>query len=1115
MRQGNLVRLGLVTAWLVTWSTLAAAQPNINCDALIANAENNLSHVTVETSANQSVYGKRNDINWHAPRMGDELPLFLVLEAPAETRFEGTGFNAFAKGAQPRIGLTGNGRDVAAVVPLHRLAAYDSVNGAIGVKLYRSGRNILQWSVRTGRECGYRVLRKSQSIDIAVATGRPDVIVQDRFAIGKPIKRIRSNDGRYDLLVFKGRYEVHEVESGARILEREGNDPNFSPSARFVAAFDPTRDDLTKGGYDIIDLVSGEKIHEARDGLLAWARDDSILFDASGLYPTVQPVQTLINGRSFQGLSGTKPPIVIHSEFQLILNLEKGVIVRRFPGSQTGTVALDDLATGESHILGENSDVIPLLDLNTSLSRLFGGGLDKLPDSWVIGEPIKLSHDGYYRNFLKYPLDRIPKNFTPLGSWQGAQFIRHQTLTGQSPTKEAVATAALTGTAVKGRALSVEVAQKFEPQTLISNLEDQGVTFDRGQLIASERPPNDRRGNVDPKSQSYNRRLVALLSGAAGNFVNASHNDPYDPKRSEEHLHLKDVVDLWKISDRHFLLREFYVQGSARLGTGGLWMVDRNMRKVSNVADFSVPETEKKPADQNNGGPGNVTDEATRFVVRTTSSGHVIFANISERSAEMFDPVNRTYVGTTHQLPQGTLVTDMRLSKDGRLLFQFNSDGSFHIHNARVGGVVLSGHFVDNEIVVYRPDGLFDSSYEGSQSVQVRFPGLSGVHGFSQFASLLKRDGLLNDVLNERTIEPAPTLPGAPPEATIKLAVSSANVVAAEVNARSSTGLKSVRLYIDGALADEKAASGERTTVRFDLSDPGAGRPIAAVAVDRHGILSLPTIVSMPGRATPKGRLFGLSVGVDEYNDPKIDTLTGAKKDALSLLNTLKAIGPRAYAEVQTENLNDAAATPEAIVSVFKRMVEQAGPQDTVVFFFAGHGVDAKEHGFRLVTTNSRIADLAGTSLASADLRSIIATSRARVILLLDACQSGSAGNEFRASNDALASQLVTGSGAPVLVLAAAKGREFSLEEPNGAGGLFTTALTVALTSERDKHDRNRNGLLEAGELYLAVKERVVRLSTTIAEADKKRTDIADKDRRKPHTPWLERNAMVGDFPLF
>ena len=102
-----------------------------------------------------------------------------------------------------------------------------------------------------------------------------------------------------------------------------------------------------------------------------------------------------------------------------------------------------------------------------------------------------------------------------------------------------------------------------------------------------------------------------------------------------------------------------------------------------------------------------------------------------------------------------------------------------------------------------------------------------------------------------------------------------------------------------------------------------------------------------------------------------------------------------------------------------------------------------------------------------------------------------------------------------MLVLAAAKGREDSLGSPDGTGGLFTTAITSVITAERDKHDRNSNGLLEAGEIYLAVKERVIRLSTDMAEADKKRADIADEDKSKPHTPWLERNGMIGDFPLF
>src|SRR5690606_5249768 len=145
-------------------------------------------------------------------------------------------------------------------------------------------------------------------------------------------------------------------------------------------------------------------------------------------------------------------------------------------------------------------------------------------------------------------------------------------------------------------------------------------------------------------------------------------------------------------------------------------------------------------------------------------------------------------------------------------------------------------------------------------------------------------------------------------------------------------------------------ANGAQATLRHDLSDPGAGRPVAAIAVDRHGILSLPSIASMPGRAGPKGRLFGLAIGVDEYDDPQIAPLSGAKKDANVLVSALKGAGPRAYSDVRVTTLTDGEATPEAILSAFEKIIAEAGPQDTLLLFFAGHGINAKDSGFRLVT---------------------------------------------------------------------------------------------------------------------------------------------------------------------
>ena len=113
------------------------------------------------------------------------------------------------------------------------------------------------------------------------------------------------------------------------------------------------------------------------------------------------------------------------------------------------------------------------------------------------------------------------------------------------------------------------------------------------------------------------------------------------------------------------------------------------------------------------------------------------------------------------------------------------------------------------------------------------------------------------------------------------------------------------------------------------------------------------------------------------------------------------------------------------------------------------------------------------------------------MIVLLDACKAGAADG---GANDDAVSSLLKGN-TSLTVLAAAKGRQASLELPDG--GRFTTALIRAITANRQSTDSNGNGAIELAELYGAVKREVM---------------IATKGEQ---TPWIARNLMVGEIPLF
>jgi uncharacterized caspase-like protein len=296
--------------------------------------------------------------------------------------------------------------------------------------------------------------------------------------------------------------------------------------------------------------------------------------------------------------------------------------------------------------------------------------------------------------------------------------------------------------------------------------------------------------------------------------------------------------------------------------------------------------------------------------------------------------------------------------------------------------------------------------------------------------------------------------------------------------------------------------SGSRSELDIELADPGGGRWVTAVALDSDGLVSLPSSIQLPGLARPRGTLRAVLVGVDLYEDARLPRLGSAKVDARGIAAALAATKGRAFADVQTTTLLDAEATPADITRAIESAVRATGPLDAVLFYFAGHGVDGRsftqpEAGLVLTATKTRLSSLRETSTSWSSLAGKLSAAQGTVIVILDACRTGLAGEQSFSTNDDAVSVLFTHAGAPMDVLAGSKGRQDSLETPNGRGGMFTNALISVIARERARYDRDKSGLIDLGELYSAVKAQVVGAT------------------KGAQTPWLARNDLVGEMSLF
>lgn len=288
----------------------------------------------------------------------------------------------------------------------------------------------------------------------------------------------------------------------------------------------------------------------------------------------------------------------------------------------------------------------------------------------------------------------------------------------------------------------------------------------------------------------------------------------------------------------------------------------------------------------------------------------------------------------------------------------------------------------------------------------------------------------------------------------------------------------------------------------FEITDPSGSRWITVLADDADGLVSTPKGLLLPPPSRGQGRLRAVLVGIDAYaGDPGIPALSFARSDAERLKAVLAGVGGHRTASPELTVLSDRAATGEAILKAVADAVAAMGPDDTLLFSFAGHAVGSGGTGttgdLLLALPDTRTGALRETALAWRDVAAALSKAKGTVVILLDACHTGLAGSSAFATNDDVAGALLTSAGAPMVVLAASKGRQVALESAGKGGGVFTSAIVEVFGTGRGTADVDANGVIDLGEFYSAVKSRVLR------------------DTEGRQSPWLARNLLVGDMSLF
>lgn len=1062
-------------------------------------------------------------------------PLYLMVHMGPKVRLAGEGFLVLPPGVEAPFGIALGREQLRVLVPLHFGAS--TARGRIDIKPFAAGPFKITWDVvevpallaepkaakdfARGKEV--RGLTGGRTID--VAQGQPQLVVQDRYSVEKPKRIVAHDRAGYDLLEYGRHFRIVERATGLLVTEQRGSDPRFSPTGRFVYYFgvpgvEPAGVDsdpmagADRTQIEVVDLVSGERAAAVRpvgrasdraDTIQAahWAMGDAFLALAIGNHVDrrVTVLQPLIDNRR-----NDKTCIVCDVEIDLDNALAR-YPARQYEGQR---VEVETPQATLAFKAGQSAEGWR----DPGLARVFAPErFGRLPAdkhvTWnseedlakIVDAAILKSHQVVRgSNRLKLPLWEKTV-------FEGAGAI--QAAPGDGAVKTADPVLALRAVRSPGAitAGSAQSMSDVKSDRLVELLAEQGLVLD-----VARKPTRHAGTSIAQALATDIPTSAVLFEGAdfldcrrttsAGDLVDA---DGYRIDKDELERGSLDTDSLAQAlhftggGARTWLVATHCSHGTGRYGFGRLLVVS-----ARDGSDETLHWLHARPGtDAAKLGALLGLDEGRKLIAELSHGRYLLIATEGGGAVAVWDiaAAKLLHVLTTGGAADVPLRLAMTVNR--RHLLQVNVDGTLRVHALEPGHESISGRYIDDELALFDRHGYFMGTPEGAHHVFLKFPGVPGLATLHQYREALFRPEHMRALLTRgQGSAPAPRLPTPP---TVDLAVEQGRAadgrrtIALAATAASESALRELRIFVDGRLSQTEPLAGQRQSARISLKAPAAARWITAQAVDRRGLESAPFAIALPaaGRSLPvavsPGRLHVLAVGTDTYADPQIPQLLLARSDANTFFEAVRATAGHYHGAVTGQVLLDEVELKSMLAERIARIAREASANDTIALFFAGHGVRDATGRFYLATTKTTMADLAGSSIAFDEIAAALGSTKARVVVFLDACHAGAAGG--LASNDEVAKAFLDRTSA-ITVIAAAKGRQLSEEHSQLGGGVFTRVLADAL-SERARLDTNGNGAIELSELYGRLKLRVSDLTSG------------------RQTPWIARNNMVGEIPLF
>lgn len=477
------------------------------------------------------------------------------------------------------------------------------------------------------------------------------------------------------------------------------------------------------------------------------------------------------------------------------------------------------------------------------------------------------------------------------------------------------------------------------------------------------------------------------------------------------------------------------------------------------------------------------------------------------------------------------------VTSDGRHLITSDSQGSLRFWNPETEELTMSAFTMNDrkDYIFITPDNYYKAS-KGAHS-GVHFSKGLEVYPFEQFDLRLNRPDIILErlgapsdkvqIYHEAWLKRLRKMGFSEKDLTAELTLPSVSLLnereldniteASYVNINFTVSdpthtIKRVFVNLNGVPLlgkngkDISAQRLKKYTNRMDIDLCNGQNTIEIFAINSAGAESLRKTIEISGKGSPtvKPNLYVVAIGVSEYNNTDYNLRFAAKdaEDLASLFNGTK----ENFSNVEQLVLTDTQFTPTSLSSI-KNFVMKAKRDDTVVLFYAGHGLLDNELNYYLSHSGINFANPASNGIPYEKFEAVLDDTKAlNRLVLIDACHSGeidkedfiaqttdvkpsnikfrSIGNSARLRDghgveetrmlfNELFMDIRWGSGSTVV--SSSGGLEVAFEGDEWNNGLFTWCLKNALTTK--EADLNSDGGISSTELGEYLCKEVGRLS--------------------------------------